>query len=386
MWAESSFHAAAAALLVWLLLLLLLLQLRRQGARIAALEQAAEALHTGSAVMPSALLDPALDDVRNPVRDAEPDGARLVWRDAGTAPQLSGAQAVVARQTSEVLDAPTMLQLAPVAAAAAGCARPHPPRGRSHLRCPLKHLIAGCCGQRVGTLFAARAAALSGPSRQHTVWRFGMQRRFVGCAIASAVLLLTACGGGGGDSGSPAPPAAPATVTVTLATSTPGLTLTLDGAEAPRSFDAAPGTRRNIGAVTQALNGRLYTFRDWSQGGAAVQTLTTPNANTTLTANFADSGVTSNRAPSSIVFSPSSAARLGTAIAINASAGDPDTGDSVVRMQFLENGLPIGESTTAPFTTNWTPTVSGDRFISARAFDSGGLSFSSPLVRVTVAP
>ncbi len=213
-----------------------------------------------------------------------------------------------------------------------------------------------------------------------------MQRMWLGGALVAAVGALAACGGGGGDAGSPAPPPAPGTVTVALATAPAGLALTLDGAPATADFSAAPGTRRNLGAYTQTLNGRLYTFSNWSQGGPAVQTVTTPNANVTYTATFVDGGVTNNRAPNALAFSPPASARVGTAIAINASAGDADVGDSIVRMQFLENGLPIGESSTAPFTINWTPAVAGDRFISARAFDSGGLSFSSPLIKVTVAP
>lgn len=213
-----------------------------------------------------------------------------------------------------------------------------------------------------------------------------MNRSFRCGIVALSVSFLAACGGGGDSGGGTTPPPPPPTgdVTVTLATAPAGLLLTVNGDESTGSYTAAPGTARNLGATTQKLNGRLYEFGSWSQGGPAVQTVTTPSANTTYTATFIDRGPTTNNAPIASLLSAPTSARVNVATALNASATDVDTGDSIVRVQFLSSGLVIGESTTAPFTMNWTPTTAGEFRISARAYDSFGLSKDSPTLKVTV--
>ncbi len=79
---------------------------------------------------------------------------------------------------------------------------------------------------------------------------------------------------------------------VTLATQPSGLRLTLDGqpTTAPHTFTGVVGTERDLGAANQASNCRDYRFSNWSQGGAASHTISTPAVNTTYTATFIDQG------------------------------------------------------------------------------------------------
>jgi glucose/arabinose dehydrogenase len=81
----------------------------------------------------------------------------------------------------------------------------------------------------------------------------------------------------------------PRTSTLTLQSSPSGLQLTLDGIPltAPDSFPSVVGMRRTLGVISpQTLGGRSYSFRRWSDGGAATHVITTPSANTTYTATF----------------------------------------------------------------------------------------------------
>jgi glucose/arabinose dehydrogenase len=81
----------------------------------------------------------------------------------------------------------------------------------------------------------------------------------------------------------------PRTSTLTLQSSPSGLQLTLDGIPltAPASFPSVVGMRRTLGVISpQTLGGRSYSFRRWSDGGAATHVITTPSANTTYTATF----------------------------------------------------------------------------------------------------
>jgi len=84
----------------------------------------------------------------------------------------------------------------------------------------------------------------------------------------------------------------PITSTITLATNPAGLTLKLDGSAVPTSYSFAGVSRiiRALEAVApQTVGGIKYTFVSWSNGGGRVQSLSTPGANTTLTANFVPS-------------------------------------------------------------------------------------------------
>jgi glucose/arabinose dehydrogenase/regulation of enolase protein 1 (concanavalin A-like superfamily) len=81
----------------------------------------------------------------------------------------------------------------------------------------------------------------------------------------------------------------PHTTTITLNTTPAGLSVTLDGQPVTTPFSTlgVEGIQRTIGVVSpQTVNGQTYTFTSWTQGGAATQTITTPQANTTYTANF----------------------------------------------------------------------------------------------------
>ncbi|WP_018342822.1 PQQ-dependent sugar dehydrogenase [Cytophaga aurantiaca] len=92
----------------------------------------------------------------------------------------------------------------------------------------------------------------------------------------------------------------PVTSTITLATNPSGLSVKLDGASvaAPYSFVGVRGILREISTTSpQVLNGVTYTFSSWSDGGSITHTISTPAANTTLTANF----VQSSCAPTAIV-------------------------------------------------------------------------------------
>jgi glucose/arabinose dehydrogenase len=82
---------------------------------------------------------------------------------------------------------------------------------------------------------------------------------------------------------------APNVANITLRTKPAGGTLTIDGQPVASGTVIASvvGFQRPIGApATQTINGTTYTFRSWSDGGAAAHTISTPLVNTTYTANY----------------------------------------------------------------------------------------------------
>jgi glucose/arabinose dehydrogenase/regulation of enolase protein 1 (concanavalin A-like superfamily) len=81
----------------------------------------------------------------------------------------------------------------------------------------------------------------------------------------------------------------PHTTTITLNSNPAGLSVTLDGQPGTTPFSTlgVEGIQRTIGVVSpQTIDGQTYTFTSWTHGGAATQTIVTPVANTTYTANF----------------------------------------------------------------------------------------------------
>ncbi len=127
----------------------------------------------------------------------------------------------------------------------------------------------------------------------------------------------------------------PVKATITLATNPAGLAVKLDGAgfNAPYSFVGVSRIQREISVVSpQTLNGVAYTFSSWSDGGALTHTISTPSANTTLTATF----VQSTCSPTAIVpYAQVNAAAWQNASAVTVPAGasfklgpQPGTGGS----------------------------------------------------------
>ncbi len=206
--------------------------------------------------------------------------------------------------------------------------------------------------------------------------------------VAAAAWALASCGGGGGDSGSGSNslPGPTPTVTIGMASTPPGLRLTLDGRDAPATFTETAGVTRNIGATNQKVNGHLFEFSGWNVGGAALQTIVTPSTNTSYTATFIDRGLSSNNVPGAVAVSVSATGKVGTAMALSGSAQDNDPGDAVTSVQFLVNGMPIAETSTAPYQTTWTPTTAGLYNVGLRATDRFGLAKDSPTIEVNVAP
>jgi hypothetical protein len=86
--------------------------------------------------------------------------------------------------------------------------------------------------------------------------------------------------------------------TVTVSSNPAGLTVNVDGSNVatPASFSWLPGTTHSLVASNQDSSGSRYLFTSWSCGSTSAQTITTPAAATTYTANFAQ------QQPASVTF------------------------------------------------------------------------------------
>ena len=81
----------------------------------------------------------------------------------------------------------------------------------------------------------------------------------------------------------------PRKTNLTIATNPAGLQLRLDGQPTPTplTFESVVGIQRGLEApATQLSGGTTYEFVSWSDGGAAIHTISTPAAATTYTATY----------------------------------------------------------------------------------------------------
>ena len=95
----------------------------------------------------------------------------------------------------------------------------------------------------------------------------------------------------------------PVKATITLASNVPGLKLALDGSPvtALKTVTGVAGITRSLGApATQSLNGTMYEFVSWSDGGARTHNVSFPTSNKTYTANFRAVSGTTTRTLSSV--------------------------------------------------------------------------------------
>jgi glucose/arabinose dehydrogenase/PKD repeat protein len=86
--------------------------------------------------------------------------------------------------------------------------------------------------------------------------------------------------------------------TVTLASSTSGLQVLLDGQPrvTPYTFTGVVGISRTLEAPSsQTLNGQIYNFQSWSDGGSRVHNISTPASSATITASYTSGGTAPSR-------------------------------------------------------------------------------------------
>ena len=132
----------------------------------------------------------------------------------------------------------------------------------------------------------------------------------------------------------------PNVANITLRTKPTGGTLTIDGQPVASGtvIPSVVGFQRPIGApATQTINGTNYTFRSWSDGGAATHTISTPLANTTYTANYK---VTRGNS----VSGRSLLAALPPDTGTTRGAGQTDAGDTLADLLDVNGDLTVDEN------------------------------------------
>ncbi|HLL69517.1 MAG TPA: glycoside hydrolase family 48 protein [Micromonosporaceae bacterium] len=107
--------------------------------------------------------------------------------------------------------------------------------------------------------------------------------------------------------------------------------------------------------------------------------------------DFALNGVPcvgANRPPTVSISSPSPNAQFTApaSVQINATASDPDAGQTISRVEFYHDGLLLGEDTTAPYSYTWAgvPAQATPYRVQARAYDSLGAASTVADVPITV--
>lgn len=101
---------------------------------------------------------------------------------------------------------------------------------------------------------------------------------------------------------------------------------------------------------------------------------------------FSCGGASNNHAPSAAITSPTANQHFTAPanITIQVDASDPDSGDSISKVEFYHDGLLLGTVNSAPWTYIWSAVPVGDYSLQIQAYDTHGASVLSAPVPITV--
>ncbi|MDJ1480078.1 Ig-like domain-containing protein, partial [Cytophagaceae bacterium YF14B1] len=130
-----------------------------------------------------------------------------------------------------------------------------------------------------------------------------------------------------------------------------------------------------------------YSF-SWNATTAGTYALTakaTDNKGGVTTSSAVNVTITSpNQAPTIAISSPANNTSFTSGNAITITANAADTDGKVGKVEFFAGTSKIGETTTAPYTINWTPSATGTYALTAKATDDKTGVATSTIVSVSV--
>jgi len=128
-----------------------------------------------------------------------------------------------------------------------------------------------------------------------------------------------------------------------------------------------------------------YSF-EWDNVAAGTYSLTakaTDNNGGVTTSDVVT--VIVNALPTITVTSPVSNANYTSLATVSITANASDADGSISKVEFFQGATKLGESSTAPYSFNWTNVTAGSYAITARATDNNGAATTTDAVNITVA-
>jgi len=143
-----------------------------------------------------------------------------------------------------------------------------------------------------------------------------------------------------------------------------------------------------VGTALAPTAGSNYSVA-WTPTAAGISSLTarvTDSNGTAVTSSIVNVNVAAAAAPTISLTAPLTGAVVtaGSNVTLTATAA-PGAGATVAQVQFLVGTTIVGTVTTAPYSTTWIPSASGNFALTARVTDSSGAAITSSTVNVTVA-
>ena len=163
----------------------------------------------------------------------------------------------------------------------------------------------------------------------------------------------------------------------------------LDWENSPRGqtvevLDPSTGAVLDTRTITGFSGGQYWTWQ--VSGTFRFRVTRTAGVNAVVSAVFLDPAIGANQPPTVSITNPAEGASFGApaAIAISATASDPDVGGSVAYVDFYGDGVWISRDSTAPFTATWNIATVGAHAVSAIATDDKAAPSVPAVVHVTV--
>ena len=145
-----------------------------------------------------------------------------------------------------------------------------------------------------------------------------------------------------------------------------------------QAYESTDGAAwRLVGSQTIQMTAGVYV-------GLAVTSHNSGTAATARVDNLAILAPSGNTPPVVTLTSPASGATFSAPATINMTATASDPQNQLARVEFLNGTTVLATDTTAPFAWTWSNVSAGTYTVTARAYDTAGLSATSSAVTVTV--
>jgi YD repeat-containing protein len=93
-----------------------------------------------------------------------------------------------------------------------------------------------------------------------------------------------------------------------------------------------------------------------------------------------------NQPPTVSITAPANNATFANDSTVNLTASATDSDGTISKVEFCQNGVKLGEATTAPYSFAWNNVAPGSYSLTAKATDNSGASATSSAINITVTP
>ncbi|HTP99779.1 MAG TPA: DUF1800 family protein [Casimicrobiaceae bacterium] len=184
------------------------------------------------------------------------------------------------------------------------------------------------------------------------------------------------------------PPTVSLAATLTTLTTGQTTTLTANASDPDGTIAKVVFTSNGAAVATVTAPPFTYNYQPSAAGAYNLTAVATDNGGASATSNIVQISVSDpvrggGSPPTVSVTANPTTVVLGSATSLSATATATGANNSIAKVEFYNGSTLISTDTTSPYTANFTPSSTGTYSVTARAYDSHGVTATSTAVTVT---